>query len=83
MIEIVNKPWDYRFVKKDMNHYLFVMCGSVGVFEITIELNENENLMYQELGLDYIDELARKIQFSPTLFAERNLPIDYFSKDSM
>ena len=79
MIEIINKPWDYRFFEKNKSHYLFVMCGSVAVFEINIILNEDENLMYQKLGIEYIDELAKKIQFSPSLFSDRSLPENYFN----
>jgi hypothetical protein len=78
MTEIVNKPWDYRFFEKNKNNYLFVMCGSVAVFEINIELNEDENLMYKDLGIDYIDQLAKKIQFSPSSYSERNLPDNFF-----
>ena len=77
MIEIINKPWDYRFFEKDVKHYLFVMCGSVAVFEINIELSDEENLLYSKRGLDYIDELAKEIQFNPTLFSKRNLPNDH------
>ena len=81
MIEIVNKPWDYRFFERNKNHYLFVMCGSVAVFEINIELNENEKLMYEKLGVEYISELAKNIQFSPSSFSYRSLPDNYFDAD--
>ena len=81
MTEIINKPWDYRFFEKNMKYYLFVMCGSVAVFEINIELNQDEIQLYKNLGNVYIDELAKKIQFSPSSYAERNLPDNYFDID--
>jgi hypothetical protein len=81
MKEIINKPWDYRFFEKNMKHYLFVMCGSVAVFEINIELTKDENLLYKNLGNTYIDELAKKIQNSPSSYSERNLPDNYFDND--
>jgi len=75
MIEIINKPWDYRFFKKNEKFYLYVMCGTVAVYEINIELNEDEFLQYENLGLDYIDSLAKTIQFSPTLYSKRSLSV--------
>ncbi len=81
MKEIVNKPWDYKFFERNNKHYLFVMCGSVSVFEINIELNENEKLMYKKFGIEYIDELTKNIQFSPSLFSSRSLPDNYFDAD--
>ena len=81
MKEIINKPWDYRFIEKNMKHYIFVMCGSVAVFEINIELNQDECLLYKKMGDTYIDELAKKIQFSPTSYSERNLPDNFFDTD--
>jgi hypothetical protein len=37
--------------------------------------------MYNNLGVDYIDELAKKIQFSPSLYSHRNLPDSFFSNE--
>jgi hypothetical protein len=81
MIEIINKPWDYRFFENNMKYYLFVMCGSVAVFEINIELNKDESLLYKNLGNAYIDELAKKIQYSPSSYTGRNLPDNYLEND--
>lgn len=74
MREIVKKQWDYTFIENNDKYYLLVMCGSVAVFEINIELNNEEVLHYKKNGIKYIDELAKKIQFSPSNYAERNLP---------
>lgn len=81
MKDIINKPWDYRFFEKNMKYYLFVMCGGVAVFKINIELNEDENILYKNLGIEYIDELVKKIQYSPSSYSERNLSENYFVKD--
>lgn len=78
MIEIINKPWDYRFFERNNKFYLYVMCGSVAVFEINIELNDDEKSLYEKVGVDYIDELAKKIQFAPSTYSARNLPENYF-----
>jgi len=73
MIEIKYKPWEYKFFENNKKLYLSVVCGSVALFEINIELNEDEVLMYGEKGIDYIDELAKRIQISPSDYINRNL----------
>lgn len=72
MKEIINKPWDYRFFEKNSKFYLSVMCGSIGVFEINIELSEEECFLYEKSGVGFIDELAKNIQLNPSKFSERN-----------
>jgi hypothetical protein len=74
MTEIINKPWDYRFFENNEKYYLLVMFGGVGVFEINIELNDNEIALYKKMGDKFIDELVKKIQFSPSSYLNRNLP---------
>ncbi|MDI9866837.1 hypothetical protein [Flectobacillus longus] len=81
MIEIINKPWNYKFIERNTQYFLFVMCGGVAVFEINIQLNDEETLLYKNLGTEYIDQLAKKIQYSPSLYSSRNLPEGYFDID--
>ncbi len=78
MREIIKKPWDYTFSEKKGSYYLSVWSGSVGIFEIHIELNSDEITQYQNEGLDYIEKLAKEIQYSPSSYSERNLPKDDF-----
>lgn len=73
MREIINKNWDYHFYEKNNLFFLSVSCGSVAIFEIIIELNEDEINHYNLFGLDYIDNLAKLIQYSPSTFTNRNI----------
>lgn len=73
MKEIINKPWNYKLLENNKKYYLSVMCGSVALFEINIELNNDELLMYHELGNSYIDSLVQKIQFNSSLYLDRNI----------
>jgi hypothetical protein len=76
---IINKPWDYTFYEKSNLFYLSVMCGSVAIFEIVIELSSDETILFKNEGLDYIEKLAKQIQYSPSIFYARNVPKDSLS----
>lgn len=70
---IIKKDWDYSFHKYKNMYILSVVCGSVALFEIKIELNKEELKRYKEEGHNYIERLVRDIQFSPSAFSERNI----------
>ena len=73
MKEIIKKDWNYSFFEKDSGFILSVICGSVGLFEVNIQLNEEELKQYKIEGAAYIENLARAIQYSPSTYAERNI----------
>lgn len=79
MVELIKKPWDYTFFEKNNLFYLSAMCGSVATFEIVIELSSDETAKYKNEGLDYIEKLAKQIQYSPSSFSARNVPKDSLS----
>ena len=79
MRELIKKPWDYTFYEKNNLFYLSVMCGSVATFEIVIELSSDETNLYKNEGSDYIEKLAKQIQYSPSSFSDRNIPKDSLS----
>jgi hypothetical protein len=60
MIELINKPWNYTFSENNEKYYLSVMCGSIAMFEINIELNPSEIANYKDKGFCFIDETAKK-----------------------
>lgn len=73
MKEIIKQPWQYSFYQDEQELILSVVCGSIGIFEITIKLNEVEKTEYELRGLEYIEELAKKIQYTPSLYSDRNI----------
>jgi hypothetical protein len=74
--EIIKKDWDYNFYKDEDKYILSVVCGSVALFEIKIQLNSEELKAFDEGGDGYIDKLAKEIQYSPSSFSNRNIILD-------
>ncbi len=73
MKEIIKKDWNYSFFEKDTGYILSVICGSVGLYEVNIQLNEEELEQYRIQGAAYIEELAKAIQYKPSLYTERHI----------
>jgi len=70
---LIKKDWDYTLYKKNNQYFLEVICGSVALFEIKIQLNEEEISNYLEKGEVYIEEMARTIQENPSKWKERTI----------
>lgn len=67
-----SEPWDFElFVDSSGKHFLNVLCGGIGVFDVCIALTNDELERYQEWGDFFIQKLAREIQSSPQTFASR------------
>jgi hypothetical protein len=68
---LIKKDWDYTFIKSNDKYVLSVLCGTIGLFEIEIVLNNEENEEYRIKGNEYIDSLAKRIQNNPSVWMER------------
>ncbi|MDN3609811.1 hypothetical protein ACODM8_15130 [Vibrio ostreicida] len=55
------------------DYLLSVVCGTVGVFMLEIELSHAEISQYKASGKSYINELANSIRFRPDSFTERQI----------
>ena len=53
--EILKREWEYTFYKEDENFYLSVLCGSVALYDLIIQLDSNELLQYHEDGQTYLN----------------------------
>lgn len=73
MNTLISKSWQYSLHEDGEKLILSVVCGTVAVFTVTIELSETERQLYAEKGERYIDELAAEISYSPTAFMPRNI----------
>ncbi len=73
MNTLLSKSWQYTLYEKEGNLFLEVVCGTVAVFTITIQLNEEEKENYTSIGESYIDVLASEIAYSPNGFEDRNI----------
>ena len=63
----------YTFTRSGSSYYLKVLCGSIGLYEITIELDREELKDYGEWVESFIDGLARKVAYSPETFIKRSI----------
>lgn len=73
MNTLLSKSWQYTLYEKEENLFLEVICGTVAVFTVTIQLNEEEKENYTAMGESYIDILASQITYSPNSFESRNI----------
>ena len=51
--------------------YLSVVCGTVGMFTVEIQLTNLEASSYKSTGKSYIDQLASSIRAKPDYFTPR------------
>lgn len=68
---IINKDYNYSLFPFNNKFYLSVICGSVALYEVTIELTKDEEAEYLKSGESFIDKLAAEIQLDSKLFNER------------
>ncbi|MBN8694078.1 MAG: hypothetical protein J0L69_12860 [Bacteroidetes bacterium] len=68
---LINKDYNYSLFHFNNKLYLTVICGSVALYEVTIELNKEEKENYLKKEETYIDKLALEIQSNSKRFAGR------------
>ena len=51
---------------------LSVLCGSITIFTMNIELNISEKEGFTEFGESFIDDLAEKVKAAPNDFQNRH-----------
>ncbi|WP_369049343.1 hypothetical protein [Tenacibaculum sp. UWU-22] len=73
MKELIKKKWDYTLYDNQKSLVLKVLCGTVAVYDISIELNPLEVEYYKNSGEGFIDKLAKEIQSNPSKFLDRNI----------
>ncbi|MDC7235937.1 MAG: hypothetical protein PQJ58_22125 [Spirochaetales bacterium] len=77
MNKITEEKWSYILLDDDGLLLLSVLCGTVGIYDTNIYLNEYEEGQYKVSGEAYIKELAGKIRMSPKSYHDRHVRIDY------
>ncbi len=69
---IAQERWSYTLYKDDERHVISVICGSVGVYEVAIELNDQEiNKLNSEH--DFIKSLSLSIRNNPDSYKNRKI----------
>lgn len=55
----------------DGSLFLTVVCGGVGIYELQVQLNEQEKECYLNQGVGYLDQLAGLIGKNTADFVDR------------
>ena len=69
------KEWSYAAVRIPGTNRIFlhVLCGTVGIYDVTVELNSEELAELQERGTSVIDEWAQTITQQPDSVRSRQI----------
>ena len=67
---ISQKSWDYSLYQDDERYYLSMLCGSVAMYGIAIELTEDEIVRVNEGGLS---GLVESVRMRPQAYSHRNI----------
>ena len=62
MKEILKSNWNYTLLEENNTFLLKVICGSVGIFEVELLLNNEQIQKYKVEGEKYINQLANEIR---------------------
>lgn len=69
-----SEPWDFDLVEEDDGRLMLtVVCGTIGIFEVVIELNEDERTSFLEKGRDFVIDLKNLILEDPMSFSDRSM----------
>ena len=68
-----NKERDYDlFEESDGTFVISVLCGTIGLYQARVRLNDEETRRYQEEGQNFLDDLATRIRkeskYQPRMF---------------
>ena len=66
--------WCYRLLRDNENYYLAVLCGSVALYEICVQLSKNEINEYIKYGKTFCNNKAEEVRKNPNNFV--NIKID-------
>lgn len=71
---LLESPWNYTLSEEEAGDFLLsVVCGTVGVYELTIRLNKAERERYLAEGEDYIQVLASNVCSNPGKYERRSV----------
>jgi hypothetical protein len=71
MKELLQEPWLYTLYANGERLILTVVCGTVAVYELSIELTNEEKQQFDSLGKAFIHSLALQISSRPSDFEAR------------
>lgn len=66
------KDWTWVLFKNEDDVYLDVVCGTVALYSIIVQLNSKDLENYSSFGINYIHELASEIRTNSDSFKDRH-----------
>lgn len=75
---IHSECWSYSLYEdEDENLILSVLCGTVGLYETNIILNEEEIKNYESKKNDFLKSISDVIRRKPSAYRDRHIRIDH------
>lgn len=72
MTELAKESWNYTLFANEAGDLFFrVVSGSVGLYELTIQLTTDEAVQYRKRGNPYLAELANDMRTHESRFQSR------------
>ena len=71
MVVLDEEHMSWLLFQNTNDMYLSVVCGTVGMFTVEIQLTNLEASSYKSTGKSYIDQLASSIRAKPDYFTPR------------
>ncbi|MDQ3635091.1 MAG: hypothetical protein M3405_11375 [Acidobacteriota bacterium] len=76
MKEIIKKNWEYTLYQSDDNKLLLsVLCGTVALYDLVIQLNEEEKAKFEKDETEYLNNLAEDIRTNTSKYENRQVAI--------
>ncbi len=71
MVEIDRSRMSWILYQDQEQYFISVVCGSVGIFEVSIKLLPEEVESYLKEGKEFIERFAKDVRFSTKSFSHR------------
>ena len=70
---IAEGPWAWMLYADRARHVLCVVCGSVALYELAVELRPDELAAFRDGGEEAVDLLARQVADAPREYWARRV----------
>lgn len=70
---LASEPWSFDLVEDDAGDLILtVVCGTVGIFEVSFPLDPAERQGWRESGIAFVRGLAGRVVADPTPYLARS-----------
>jgi len=70
---LAQRSWNWTLFRHDGRLVLSVLCGSVAMYPVEIQLDDDEMAMFRAGGQRAVDRLARTVRDRPQDFRARHI----------